>query len=123
MPRATAPREKAVVEGCKTTLKRRQAFAFKTQSGGYGGMVGIPDLICCYRGYFLAIEVKRPGSGSLTEIQRDTLKRIAAAGGVAVVVDHKSQVDWILDRVDEGMTLPGATDLRPLAADGQPVLL
>lgn len=48
-------------------------------------MAGIPDLIGCYNGRFVGLEVKRPGK-PLTQLQAHTLKRIAAAGGVAAVV-------------------------------------
>jgi hypothetical protein len=48
-------------------------------------MAGIPDLIGCYKGRFVGLEVKRPGK-PLTQLQAHTLKRIKAAGGVAAVV-------------------------------------
>jgi len=51
---------------------------------------GTPDLICCIGGYFIAIEVKVPGE-TPTELQLYTLKSIADAGGVALVVHSPQQ--------------------------------
>lgn len=47
---------------------------------------GIPDIIGCYRGRFVAIEVKLPG-GEPTPIQQVWLERLKSAGA-AVGVAH-----------------------------------
>lgn len=47
--------------------------------------IGQPDILACYHGRFLALEVKRPGEQP-TEIQKATLKKWADAGAVAGVV-------------------------------------
>lgn len=47
--------------------------------------VGQPDILACYRGRFMALEVKRPGEQP-TEIQKATLSKWAEAGAVAGVV-------------------------------------
>ena len=46
---------------------------------------GIPDLLCCVNGYFLAIEVKAE-NGHPSEIQQYVIGKIRDAGGVAVIV-------------------------------------
>jgi Holliday junction resolvase len=46
---------------------------------------GIPDLLCCINGYFLAIEVKAE-NGHPSEIQQYVIGKIRDAGGVAVIV-------------------------------------
>jgi Holliday junction resolvase len=46
---------------------------------------GIPDLLCCVNGYFLAIEVKAE-KGHPSEIQLYVVNKIREAGGIAVIV-------------------------------------
>ena len=55
-----------------------------------GGMQegGIPDILACYKGKFIAIELKRPdGEGVLAPRQQAQLNRIERAGGIAKVID------------------------------------
>lgn len=54
---------------------------------------GTPDIIACYRGIFLAIEVKRPETKTnVSELQIYNIKKIKEAGGIAIV-------SWDLDTV------------------------
>lgn len=54
---------------------------------------GTPDILACYRGIFLAIEVKRPETKtSVSELQEYNIKKIKEAGGIAIV-------SWDLDAV------------------------
>lgn len=46
---------------------------------------GIPDLLCCVNGHFVAIEVKAE-RGELSELQEIQLQQIHEAGGTAMVV-------------------------------------
>lgn len=102
MPQADA-REKYVVNAVREELKRRGAFFFKSQGGGFGGVVGLPDFICCYLGIFVAIECKRPsGTHPLTPKQKLVLAQIAGTGGVAVVVNHRDQVKHLLADLASG---------------------
>ena len=41
-------------------------FFWKEHGGPYGTS-GVPDIICCYKGRFLGLEVKLP-TGALTEL-------------------------------------------------------
>ena len=52
-----------------------------------GGMqkAGIPDIIACVNGVFVAIEVKS-ASGKPSDLQKLNIKRINEAGGVALVL-------------------------------------
>jgi hypothetical protein len=61
-------------------------------------MAGIPDLIGCYEGRFVGLEVKRPGK-PLTQLQAHTLKQIKAAGGVAAVVHSVEEAMTVLRSV------------------------
>lgn len=57
---------------------------FFPPANGYG-RAGIPDIIVCAGGFFLAIECKA-GKGTTTALQKRELELIEKAGGTAVVV-------------------------------------
>ena len=69
-------------------------FYFKEHGGMYG-CAGIPDIIACVNGRFFAFEVKTP-AGRPTKLQEATIKKILAAGGVAVVVRSADEVRAVL---------------------------
>jgi penicillin-binding protein-related factor A (putative recombinase) len=52
--------------------------------GGPMGEPGVSDIIGCYMGRMLAIEIKAP-NGKVSEHQREFLDRVNAAGGLAFV--------------------------------------
>lgn len=92
--------EKDIVAAILRHLKSvPECFAWKTHGGMYG-TAGIPDIICCYRGWFLALEVKTP-TGKLTRLQEITIERIRAAGGEAHKVISVTEVKGILKRLEE----------------------
>lgn len=70
-------------------------FAWKEHGGMYG-TAGIPDIICCYQGKFIAFEVKGP-QGKPTKLQEKTIRDIQAAGGQAYVVRSVSEVQRIME--------------------------
>lgn len=74
------------------------AFFWKEHGGPYSTN-GVPDIICCYRGRFLGLEVKRPG-GKLTELQKRSLDRINTAGGIARRVDSVDDVKAVIALAD-----------------------
>lgn len=57
---------------------------FKVWGGGFQ-KAGIPDLICCINGIFVAIELKAD-NGKPTEIQKLNIKNINAAGGIGIIL-------------------------------------
>ena len=86
-----ADMEKDIVAAILRYLKGLpRCFAWKTHGGMYG-TAGIPDIIACMEGRFYAFEVKQPG-GRLSRLQEVTLKKIEAAGGVAVMVTSVDEV-------------------------------
>lgn len=56
--------------------------------GGPFGKAGCPDDLLCWKGIFIAIEVKSL-EGSVSGLQLLALKEIQAAGGVAAVLRGK----------------------------------
>jgi hypothetical protein len=84
-----------------TFLKNQDnCFCFKEHGGAYGTS-GVPDIICCYKGKFVAFEVKT-GTGKLSALQSVTLSKIKVAGGVAVEVRSLKEVKEIIEKVDNG---------------------
>lgn len=89
---ATTPEGK-VKDAVKKWLKARGIWHYMPVQNGMG-VVGIPDLICCWNGKFLAIETKAPGKRSQTTANQDArIEEIRAAKGWALVVDDVKQLD------------------------------
>lgn len=65
-------------------LKAHGVYYFFPATHGYGRS-GVPDIVCCAKGRFLAIECKAPGK-SPTALQRREMARIGEAGGMAFVI-------------------------------------
>lgn len=61
---------------------------------GYGNS-GVPDFLACSNGRFIAIEAKA-GKNQPTLLQQDNLRRINAAGGVALVI-NETNLDTLED--------------------------
>ena len=57
---------------------------------------GVPDLLLCYRGEFIGLEVKSD-TGRATKIQLAQMQRIRAAGGTAEIVTSIEDVKDILE--------------------------
>lgn len=80
---------------------RKRGGVCTKKVAGPNSAVGMPDLLGCYRGRSLCIEVKMPGqSYGVTEKQQDTLDMWAAAGAETAVVRTPKEVEDILDRID-----------------------
>jgi hypothetical protein len=75
-----------------------ECFSWKEHGGMYG-TTGIPDIICCYRGRFIAFEVKTD-KGRLTKLQEIMIQRIKDAKGQAFKVTSLDQVKSILENLE-----------------------
>lgn len=60
---------------------------------------GVPDIICCYKGKFIALEVKAK-SGELTPIQAVQILKIHVAGGRACIVRSVEDVKEVMKGVN-----------------------
>lgn len=77
-------------------LKERGIWHFLPVSNGMG-VHGIPDILCCWNGKFVALECKAAGKRKNTsELQDRQIMAIHKSGGIAVVVDDVSQLDELL---------------------------
>jgi len=59
-------------------------------SGGYG-QHGIPDIIACFAGQFIAIECKSP-KGKLTPLQQMQCGRLLTAGALVCIVNGEGDL-------------------------------
>ena len=92
--------ESDIVAAILRLLKKTPfCFAWKEHGGMYG-TAGIPDVIVCYRGRFVAFEVKTP-LGKLTNIQENTITRIKNAKGQAFKVTSAAEVAAILKQLED----------------------
>lgn len=56
--------------------------------GGHGARAGVPDDLCCYKGFFFGIEYKA-GKNKPTKLQEMEMEKIRDAGGVTLVVNER----------------------------------
>ena len=92
--------ESQLVENIKKYLKSVPELFFWKEHGGQYGTAGIPDLIVCYRGKFIAFEVKTP-KGKPTLLQTVTIRQITRAGGYATIVRSVQEVKDIITALEK----------------------
>ena len=63
-------------------------YNFMPATHGYGRS-GVPDIIACFNGRFIAIETKA-GKGTTTTLQERELDLIRRSGGVAMVINEEN---------------------------------
>lgn len=97
--------EGRVKAAVKKLLKARGIWHYMPVQNGMG-VVGIPDIICCWDGMLVALETKAPNKNPTTIEQRwkkatpnqqNRITEINEAGGIAMVVDDVEQVRMLLD--------------------------
>ena len=88
--------EKKVKNAVTKILKERGAYYFYPVTGGFGRS-GVPDIVCCHRGNFVAIECKA-GRNKPTALQLGQLEAIRQCGGLALIVNEDS-----LDQLKESI--------------------
>ena len=87
---------KAILKYLKTVS---ECFCWKKHGGMYG-TAGIPDIICCYCGKFVAFEVKTE-KGKTTALQNSVINKIQKCGGKAVVVRSVNEVKAVIEEVKQ----------------------
>ena len=80
--------EKAVKDKVTKMLREEGVYYFFPATGGYGRS-GVPDIVCCVSGYFLAIECKA-GKNKPTILQVNEIEAIRRCGGTAVVANEEN---------------------------------
>jgi len=80
-------------------LRKHGWFCFKVH-GNEATMKGLPDIMVCAEGYFVALETKRPGEhGSNTKRQEYVQGLINDAGGYSQLVLTPRQAVYIVEQV------------------------
>ena len=80
--------EKLFENKVKQFLKKKGCWYVKYWGGGTFTKSGIPDLLICCNGYFLAVELKS-SKGKVSELQNHQIEQIKKAGGIAMVLYPK----------------------------------
>ena len=71
-----------------SVLKDEDVYYFFPATHGYGRS-GVPDIIACVSGHFMAVECKA-GTNKPTLLQVREIERIRRSGGVALVVNEEN---------------------------------
>jgi len=94
--------EGKVKKKIKEYLASIGAWYYMPVSNGMG-RAGCPDILVCYKGHFMAFEVKAPGKIKNTTANQDReIASINQAEGIAIVVDDVKQVMEVIDDKDIG---------------------
>lgn len=85
--------EKQFENKIKAYLKSKGAWLIKYWAGAQFTKEGIPDLLVCYKGHFIAIEVKAE-KGHPSKLQLYNIRKIIEAGGHAFILYPKDFDDF-----------------------------
>lgn len=85
--------EKIVKDKVVSVLKAEGVYYFFPATHGFGRS-GVPDIVCCVSGKFLAIECKANGNKP-TALQIREIEAIRSCDGVAIIVD---ETNWDMVR-------------------------
>jgi Holliday junction resolvase len=84
--------EKQLENDIKNYLFKEGIYYFKVHGSKFM-TPGIPDIVSCVNGKFLAIEVKRPGAkNQQSDVQKVHERNIVKAGGVYLLADNLQEV-------------------------------
>jgi archaeal holliday junction resolvase (hjc) len=93
--------EKKVENKIKKWLKDKGYWYFKVHGSIYQPS-GIPDILACINGKFVAIEVKRSEGGITSPLQKAQIEMIKKNGGIAGVANSMEE---FLEILKEGKLL------------------
>lgn len=95
--------EKQFEDKVKEYLADQKCWVLKTWSNGIQRK-GVPDLLICCDGYFLAVELKAE-RGKPSDLQIWNIRKIRQAGGIAIVLypdqfeDFKNLVQMLKSKI------------------------
>jgi len=93
-------REAELITKIKDYLKTVPDCFYWKEHGGQYGTAGIPDIIVCYRGRFIAFECK-VGNNQPTVLQAVTIRKIIKAGGYALVIRSVDEAKRLIEAFRE----------------------
>lgn len=91
--------EATLIQSIRKNLATLPDCFFWKEHGGQYGTAGIPDIIACYKGRFIALEAK-VGKNKPTKLQAATIDKIRQAGGTAAVVYSVEDVKAVLSEME-----------------------
>ena len=80
-------KESVFQQKCMKLLRTKGAYVENISGGSIYQASGISDLIGCYKGVYLGLELKT-GNYTPTELQKSKLNNVMNAGGVGRVIVH-----------------------------------
>jgi len=91
------PSEQQIQTKIKTYLEKEGAYVVKVLSAT---KAGVPDLLVCYEGKFIGIEVKRPGTkNNVSKLQKHNLALIEQSEGLSLVAWDVEMVKEFLQEI------------------------
>lgn len=91
-------REKNIENKIKNYLKSKGAYCVKYHGNKFS-QVGVADLLVCYKGKFLAIEIKNE-IGKTSPLQDVNIELVKKAGGISFVARSVDDVRKIIDDLE-----------------------
>ena len=79
-------------------LDSRRIFHFRP--GADSTKAGLPDIVACYQGRFIGMELKRPKTGSIQGHQKVVSQEIAKNGGITIFPRLLETVEKTLREID-----------------------
>lgn len=96
-------KEKSVENKIKDYLFSKGVYHFKVHGSKFMP-IGLPDIVCCFKGSFLGIEVKRPGAkNEQSEQQKVHERNIVKSGGTYLLVDSLDEVVNYISQQEENI--------------------
>lgn len=90
-------REKTIENKIKKYLRDKGAYCVKYH-GNQFSQVGVADLLVCYKGRFLAIEIKNE-TGKTSPLQDVNIEQVKRAGGISFVARSVEDVSKVIDNI------------------------
>lgn len=91
--------ERDIVAAIMRLLRKMPGCFCWKEHGGMYGTAGVPDIIACIGGRFVAFEVKTD-TGVVSKLQEVTIRKIRDAGGTACVVRSVAEARKVLDEME-----------------------
>lgn len=91
-------RESSFQSNAINFLENKGAYVLKTHVSSYQSQ-GEPDLTCCYKGFYIAFELKVKGNKP-SPLQEKKLEKIRRAGGIAIGAYSIEEIEEALKRID-----------------------
>lgn len=87
-------KESTLQKNIAAMLRQQGAYVFNVHGSPFQ-QVGTPDLLVCYQGRFIGLEVKLPGEKP-SPMQKVELRKIEHAGGRVLVAHSLAEVEGCL---------------------------